>query len=57
MKKYLFWEQAATGKSSLMSLITGYLVPDAGEIYLDKTNRSELITLVEGKMLSYFAAH
>ncbi|HHU52873.1 MAG TPA: ABC transporter ATP-binding protein [Clostridiaceae bacterium] len=46
-EKVLILGASGTGKSSLMSLITGYLVPDAGEIYLDKTNRSELITLVE----------
>ena len=46
-EKILILGASGTGKSSLMSLITGYLTPDAGEIYLDKTNRSELITLVE----------
>ncbi len=46
-EKVLILGASGTGKSSLMSLITGYLKPDEGTIKLGNKNRSDFITIVE----------
>lgn len=46
-EKVLILGASGTGKSSLMSLITGYLSPDAGTIRLGSKNRAGFITIVE----------
>ena len=46
-EKVLILGASGSGKSSLMSLIAGYLRPDRGDIYLAEEDRSNLISMVE----------
>lgn len=46
-EKVLILGTSGSGKSSLMSLIAGYLRPDRGDIYLAEEDRSNLISMVE----------
>ncbi|HHW93504.1 MAG TPA: ABC transporter ATP-binding protein [Clostridiaceae bacterium] len=46
-EKVLVLGASGSGKSSLMSLIAGYLRPDGGDIYLAEEDRSSLISMVE----------
>ena len=46
-EKILILGASGSGKSSLMSVITGYLKPDSGEVCLTDEDRSSLISMVE----------
>ncbi len=46
-EKILILGASGSGKSSLMSLIAGYLRPDRGDIYLAEEDRANLISMVE----------
>lgn len=46
-EKVLILGASGSGKSSLMSVIAGYLRPDRGDIYLIEEDRSSLISMVE----------
>lgn len=46
-EKVLILGASGSGKSSLMSVITGYLQPDGGEVRLAEKDRSLLISMVE----------
>ena len=46
-EKVLILGASGSGKSSLMSVITGYIHPDRGDIFLAEKDRSGLISMVE----------